>query len=158
MIARLAAGPAALAAFFLPWGYGPGMLSQTAFTGMSLVRFTGDVSGTGDPWAVSLALAARLAALAFVVAAAWQTVLAPAWRWHPAYFATGVYLVLSAMTILSLNAALHGISVPPNGALVAAVAAGLFIAGQPTAAIDGPQRLRDQPGTRPAATAPGDAS
>ena len=39
--ARLMAGPLALAAFFLPWGTGPGPLAATDFSGPSLVAFAG---------------------------------------------------------------------------------------------------------------------
>ncbi|GAB4332579.1 MAG: hypothetical protein Kow0010_18600 [Dehalococcoidia bacterium] len=126
---RMAVGPLALAAFFLPWGHGFGMLSQAEFTGLSLVRFTGDVgdAGIGGIPGV-LAISARGAALAFVVAATWHTILAPAWRWHPAYTATGVYLVVAAMAIFVTDAAIHGLSAPAPGALSALLAGSLFVA------------------------------
>lgn len=130
-LARVAAGPLALAAFFLPWGRGVGVLAQAEFSGLSLVRFTGEVAGAGIGGAAELsAVGVRVAALAYVVAATWHTILAPAWRWHAAYTATGLYLVGAAMVIVLAHTATRGAAPLAPGALLALLAASLFVAAQ----------------------------
>ena len=42
---RFAAGPLALAGFFLPWASGPGPYTATEFTGFTLVGFAGRLQG-----------------------------------------------------------------------------------------------------------------
>lgn len=119
---RVAAGPLALAGFFLPWAHGPGALAATEFTGFTLVGFAGRLQALElSILAGGVLWAARLVILGVAIAAAWQTLLAPAHRGHIAYPLSGWYLV-SAAVLLSLTALFRsGFEVPPLGlALVVA--------------------------------------
>jgi hypothetical protein len=124
MAARLMAGPLALAAFFLPWGGGPGPLAATEFSGYSLVGFAGRLQilelSAGERAAV---LAFRLLVLGVAVAGAWQTVLAPRWRSQPLYRWSAWYLAAMAAGMVALGAWVGGSMVPPAGVALLAVAA-----------------------------------
>jgi hypothetical protein len=128
-VARLCVGPLALAAFFLPWTHGPGALAATRFTGFSLVGFAGrlqaldlTVAEGGLLWGV------RLLILGVAVAAAWQIVLAPRHRQHAAYPASGWYIATFAALVLALGAARSGLTVPPLGLGLLALAGLCFAA------------------------------
>ena len=82
------AGPSALAGFFLPWAHVHGPLAATRFSGFTLVGFAGRLQLLDLSPSQSAALVvARCCVLGVAVAATWQTLLAPAHRWHPAYVA-----------------------------------------------------------------------
>lgn len=126
---RFAAGPLALAGFFLPWAHGPGAFAATEFTGFTLVGFAGRLQALdlsilqgGVLWA------ARLVILGVAIAATWQMVLAPAHRTHFAYPLSGWYLA-SAAGVLTLAGLLRsGFELPPLG-LTLVVAGGLCFLG-----------------------------
>lgn len=125
---RLGAGPLALAGFFLPWATGPGPFAATDFTGFTLVGFAGrlqalDLSVTAGAmlWAV------RLAILGVVVAATWQSVLAPRHHGHFGYPASGWYLVAAAAVLLVIGILRTGLVVPPAGFGMIVAAAGCFL-------------------------------
>jgi hypothetical protein len=128
---RLAAGPLALAGFFLPWTDGPGLLVSATFTGFSLLRFTGDLQGLELSFAAGGGLwLARLALVGVPVAATWQLALAPRLRWHPGYRISGWYL--TAFTALALGIGLWrvGLSLPRPGLALLAAGALCFLAAQ----------------------------
>jgi hypothetical protein len=115
-LVRLAAGPLALAGFFLPWTSGPGPLAGTEFTGFTLVGFAGrlqalDLSLTAG----GILLAARLALLGVAVAAVWQTLLAPAHQGHFGYWISGWYLAAAALVLGGIGIARSGVMLPPLG-------------------------------------------
>ncbi|MCC6388191.1 MAG: hypothetical protein IT302_12515 [Dehalococcoidia bacterium] len=128
---RLLAGPLALAAFFLPWGTGPGPLAATEFTGLGLVGFAGRLQvlelGTAGH---GLLLAVRLLVLGVAIAAAWRTVLAIADPRHRLYGWSGGYLAASACAVLALRLAISGLAMPPGG-LALLLAAAMLICGEP---------------------------
>ena len=113
---RLAAGPLALAGFFLPWAHGPGAFAGTEFTGFTLVGFAGRLQALdlsilqgGFLWA------ARLVILGVAIAASWQTLLAPGHRSHFAYPLSGWYLVASSALLTLAGLLRSGLEVPPLG-------------------------------------------
>ncbi|MCC7090100.1 MAG: hypothetical protein M9925_14445 [Chloroflexi bacterium] len=133
--ARLAVGPLALAAFFLPWAHGPGPLAATEFTGYRLVGYAGrlqaldfSVSQGAVLWSV------RMVILAVAVAATWQTLLAPRHRSNPVYPISGWYLVALAGVALGIGVARAGVVVPPPGLLLLGLAGALFTAAELTRA------------------------
>ena len=126
---RLGVGPMAIAGFFLPWAHGPGPFAANQFTGFTLVGFAGRLQALdlslaqgGVLWAI------RLAILGVVIAGAWQLLLAPAHRSHPAYPISGWYVVAAAGICLSIGVLRAGVSVPPAGLGLIAAAAVLFVA------------------------------
>lgn len=129
--ARMAVGPLALAAFFLPWAHGPGPLSATEFTGYRLVGYAGRLQALDlSPGEGAVLWLARALILAVAVAATWQTLLAPRHRSHPVYPLSGWYLVALAAIALGIGAAREGFVVPPPGLLLLAIAGGLFAASE----------------------------
>ena len=131
--ARLAAGPIAFAGFFLPWAKGPGVLAGEEFTGFTLFGFAGRLQQLDFTLLEGGALmAARVAILLVVVAAAWQTLLAPAHSWHRGYQISGWYLAAFTAGALLLGAARAGFTVPPAGLALLAAGSALFIAGRRT--------------------------
>ena len=130
-LGRVAVGPLALAGFFLPWAHGPGVLSANEFTGFTLLGFAGrlqdlDLSLAGG----SLLWLARLAILGVAVAGAWQTLLAPAHRWHRGYALSGWYLSLFTLTAALLGLAKSGVEFPPVGLALLIAASLLFVANR----------------------------
>ncbi len=104
LAARLALGPLTLAGFFLPWTSGRGPLVGTDFSGFALVRFSGDLQQLELTTFESAALwGARLLMLGVVVAATWNTLLAPTQRQHALYTASAWYLALLAMVATGLT-------------------------------------------------------
>ncbi len=127
-VARALPGPLAIAAFFLPWAHGSGPLSATEFSGYRLVRFTGalqqldlSVAEGGALWVL------RIAIVLVPVAGAWQAVLAPAHRWHPAYAASGLYLVLFAAVAVGTGLSRSGLGSPAPGVALLAASAAMFV-------------------------------
>ena len=126
---RLGVGPMAIAGFFLPWAHGPGPFAANQFTGFTLVGFAGRLQALDLSLAQGGTLCAiRLAILGVVIAGAWQMLLAPAHRSHPAYPISGWYVVAAAGICLSIGVLRAGVSVPPAGLGLIAAAAVLFVA------------------------------
>jgi hypothetical protein len=128
-LVRVAAGPLALAAFFLPWASGPGPLAGTEFSGFTMLGFAGRLQ------ALDLSLAAggvlwliRLALLGVAIAALWQTLLAPAHRSHFGYPVSGWYLTVAALVAGAIGFARSGFVVPSAGLACLVLAAILFLA------------------------------
>lgn len=133
--ARLAVGPLALVAFFLPWAHGPGPLAATEFTGYRLVGYAGRLQALDFSLSQGAALwSARLVILAVAVAATWQTLLAPRHRSNPFYPISGWYLVALAAAALGIGVARAGVVVPPPGLLLLGLAGALFTAAEFTRA------------------------
>lgn len=135
-LAGLAAGPLAVAGFFLPWTEGPGALASVDFSGYGLVAFSGRLTAL-DLGAVHIAalVAFRLAVLGVGVAALINALLAPAFRWHPAYAASGWAVVAAAPAVLALCLLLPGEPTAPGAG------AGLILAGALAfAAAEAPRR------------------
>jgi len=122
---RLAAGPLAFLAFFLPWAHGPGVLAGQSYSGFELVGFAGRLQALDLTIAQGATLwAVRLAILGVAIAGAWLTVLAPRHHWHPAYHASGWYIAAFAGLVVTLGLLRSGLAVPPAGlALLAAAGA-----------------------------------
>lgn len=125
---RLGVGPLAIAGFFLPWAHGPGPFAANQFTGFTLVGFAGRLQALdlslaqgGMLWAI------RLAILGVVIAGAWQVLLAPAHRSHPAYPISGWYVVAAAGICVTIGVVRAGMSIPPAGLGLIAAAAVLFV-------------------------------
>lgn len=127
---RLAAGPLALAAFFLPWGAGPGPLAATDFSGPSLVAFAGRLQILDLPpgWHAAL-LTVRIAVLGVAIAATWRTLLALIAPRHRLYGVSGGYLAGAAVAVIAVRLAISGPAMPPAGVLLLAAAAVLIAAG-----------------------------
>ena len=133
--ARIAVGPLALLAFFLPWAHGPGPLAATEFTGYRLVGYAGRLQALDFSVSQGVALwAARLLILAVAVAATWQTMLAPRHRANPVYPISGWYLVALAGAAFGIGLARAGVVVPPPGLLLLGLAGTLFAAAELTRA------------------------
>lgn len=129
--ARLAVGPLALAAFFLPWAHGPGPLAATEFTGYRLVGYAGRLQALDLSVTQGAALwAVRILILGVAVAATWQTILAPHHRTHPVYTLSGWYLVVLAIASLGIGASRAGLVLPPSGLALLGLAALLFAAAE----------------------------
>ncbi len=127
-LARNVPGPLAIAGFFLPWAHGSGPLSGTEFSGYRLVRFTGALQQLDLTWSEGGALwAVRIAIVLVPVAGAWQTLLAPAHRWHPAYAASGWYLVLFAAVAVGIGLSRSGLGSPAPGVALIAASAAVFV-------------------------------
>ena len=128
--ARLAAGPLALAAFFLPWGAGPGPLAATDFSGPSLVAFAGRLQILDLPpaWHAAL-LTVRIAVLGVAITATWRTLLALIAPRHRLYGVSGGYLAGAAVALLAVRLAISVPATPPAGVLLLAAAAVLIAAG-----------------------------
>ncbi len=125
----VAAGPFALAAFFLPLAHGPSLLEPYRFSGLELTTLAGRLQ-TLDltaPEAIALWVA-RLALIGIPIAGAWQTLLAPAHRWHPGYRASGWFLVAVAMLLLVAQFGRRGAESPPWGLALLAAGALVFLA------------------------------
>lgn len=130
---RLAVGPIALVAFFLPWAHGPGPLAATEFTGYRLVGYAGRLQALEVSVSQGAALwFVRMIILAVAVAATWQTLLAPRHRSNPVYPISGWYLVALAGVALSIGVARAGVVVPPPGLLLLGLAGALFTAAELT--------------------------
>ncbi len=128
---RLAVGPIALVAFFLPWAHGPGPLAATEFTGYRLVGYAGRLQALDFSVSQGAALwSLRLLILAVAVAATWQTLLAPRHRSNPVYPISGWYLVALAGVALGIGVARAGVVVPPPGLLLLGLAGALFTAAE----------------------------
>ena len=127
-VARLAVGPLAFAALFLPWGRGSGPLAELDFTGFELIALSGDLQVMASSTFESLVLwGARIGLLMAAALAAWQTLLAPTLRWHPAYRLSGWLLV--TLATVALGAALvRGGGAPLPGLALFALAAAAFAA------------------------------
>jgi hypothetical protein len=126
---RLGVGPLAIAGFFLPWAHGPGPFAANQFTGFTLVGFAGRLQALdlslaqgGMLWAI------RLAILGVVIAGAWQLLLAPAHRDHPANPVSGWYRVAAASACVAIGVLRAGLSIPPAGLGLIATAGALFVA------------------------------
>lgn len=129
--ARLAVGPLALVAFFLPWAHGPGPLAATEFTGYRLVGYAGRLQALDFSVSQGAALwSVRMVILAVAVAATWQTLLAPRHRSNPAYAISGWYLVVLAAGALGIGVVRAGVVVPPPGLLLLGLAGALFTAAE----------------------------
>ncbi|MBA4180010.1 MAG: hypothetical protein C0506_05415 [Anaerolinea sp.] len=125
---RLAVGPLALAGFFLPWAHGPGVFAANEFTGFTLLRFAGRLQALDfNLLEGSLLWLARISILGVLVAAAWQTLLAPAHHWHRGYGLSGWYLGLFTLLAMALGAAKSGVAVPPPGLALLIAASLLFV-------------------------------
>ncbi len=146
-IARVCAGPLALAGFFLPWAQGPGPLAATSFSGFGLVGFAGRLQALdlapAESWALWLA---RLLVLGVAVAAAWQCALAPAHRWHPAYAVSGWYVAAFACVAVAIGAAREGLAVPQPGLALVIAAGTLFAATELGRLVSGVREARFQVG------------
>ena len=123
----MAAGPLVLVGFFLPWANGPGLLAASEFTGLRLIAFAGRLElldltmlENGSLWLV------RLLLFAMVVAAVWNTLLAPAHRWHFAYAISGWYLVAIMALALGIGVARSGVVMPHLGLGLCGAGALLF--------------------------------
>ena len=128
---RLAVGPIALVAFFLPWAHGPGPLAATEFTGYRLVGYAGRLQALDLSLAQGAGLwVIRILILAVAVAAAWQTMLAPRHRAHPVYPLSGWFLVALSAACFAVGAARAGLVIPPLGLLLLGVAAVVFAAAE----------------------------
>jgi hypothetical protein len=131
VVARVSAGPLVLSGFFLPWAHGAGPLAATVFTGFTLIGFAGRLVLLDLTPGQSVAVwAVRLLVLGVAVAAAWQTLLAPAHRWHPAYAWSGWYLVAGIVIALSAGVYRSGIVLPTSGLLLWLTGAGLFVVAE----------------------------
>lgn len=127
LAARLVVGPLAAAAFFLSWGTGSGPLAAVDFSGYRLVAFTGSLNVLVDGAAPTALLASlRLAILAVVIAAVWNTILAPTFRWHPLYVISGWYLSAAGLALVTLTLMRGNVTQPPAGVLLMAAAAAIF--------------------------------
>ncbi len=125
--ARALVGPLVLVGFFLPWADGPGPIGATSFSGFGLVGFAGRLQALDLAPAEGAALwMTRLAILGVSVAAAWQTVLAPAHRWHALYAPSGWYLAGFAGLAGVLGALRSGPVVPPVGLALLMAGGALF--------------------------------
>jgi len=125
--ARAAVGPLALAAFFSDWTEGAGVLAGHAFSGFDLVAFTGRLGALDlTPWESALVWGLRLGVLGVAIAAAWQIVLVFGLRRHPAYAASGWYIALVAVLVVSVSVARDGFT-PPRGGLLLAFAGATFV-------------------------------
>ena len=140
----MAAGPLALAGFFLPWAHGPGAFAATEFTGFTLVGFAGRLQALElSIFQGGILWAARLAILGVVIAGAWQTLLAPAHRLHFAYPLSGWYIVVAGGVLTVVGLVRSGLETPPLG-LALVVAAGLCFLGSRFGHRDsGERRSRD---------------
>jgi hypothetical protein len=125
---RLAVGPAAFVAFFLPIAHGPSLLSAYRFTGLELVALTGrlqtldlDVGQGAALWML------RVGLLCVPVAAAWQTLLAPFHRWHPGYAISGWFLVGVAALLTAAESIRSGFAWPSSGLWLLFAAAIAFV-------------------------------
>ena len=128
---RLLAGPLALAAFFLPWGTGPGPLAATEFSGLGLVGFAGRLQVLDlGPAGHGALLVVRVLVLGVAIAAAWRTVLAIADPGHRLYRWSGAYLAGAACVVLALRLAISGATMPPAGLMLLILAAVLIAAGR----------------------------
>lgn len=127
--ARLLAGPLALAAFFLPWGAGPGLFAANDFSGFALVAFTGRLQTLDLPIAgEGILLAVRLLVLGVAIAATWRmllSVLAPAHRLHGW---SGGYIVAATAVALAARIAISGADAPPVGLALLLASAALVLA------------------------------
>lgn len=124
--ARCLAGPLALAAFFLPWAEGKGALGGHTFSGYDLVRFTANLQGLALSWVEGGALwAVRIAIVLVPVAATWLTLLAPRATRHPLCRASLLYLVAFSVVAIAMGLARSGVTAPPAGLALLAVAAAL---------------------------------
>ena len=127
-VARLAVGPLVLAALFLPWWRGSGPLAGLDFTGFELIALSGDLQAVADSTVESLALwGARSGLLVAAALGAWQTLLAPTLRWHPAYRLSGWLLVAIAMAAVAA-ALVRGGGAPLPGLALISLAAAIFAA------------------------------
>ena len=149
---RLAVGPIAFFAFFLPISHGPSLLSAYRFTGLELVTLTGRLQTLDLPAAEGAALwALRIGLLCVPIAAAWQTLLAPFHRWHPAYAISGWFLVAVAALLMATEVARSAFSWPPLGLSLLSGAALVFVGASLSA-------RRQESGVAPERTVPaGDA-
>ena len=124
---RLCVGPIAGAGFFLSWGHGAGPFAANAFSGFELVAFAGRLQQLDlTPAEGGALLAVRALVLGVIIAAAWQTLLAPAHRWHFGYVLSGWYLVGVAALGAAIGIARTGLVIPPPGLLLLIVAGLLF--------------------------------
>jgi hypothetical protein len=129
LVARLTAGPLALAGFFRPWWRGSGLLAGTGFSGYKLTGFTGSLQqlplGTLQG---GVLMVVRVLIVSVAVAALWHTLLAPVLRSHPVYVATGWYLAVLGAVTLAIVWNRSGVGVPPDGLLLWLGGAALFVA------------------------------
>lgn len=116
-----------LAGFFLPWVHGPGLLDDRSFSGFRLVSFTGQLEDAGLAPLPELAWLGVRALLVFVaIAAAWQTLLAPRFRWHAAYRLSGWFLVVSGVGAVTFCASQWGLGAPLAGLVLVLTGCALF--------------------------------
>lgn len=126
---RMAAGPLAIAGFFLPWFEGRGPLSGRRYDGYDLLQFGAWLHGADlSPAADLLLEAARLLAVGIVVSGLWLTLLGPRRRGHPLRTAAGAYLVGAATVLWTASAAWHGSLLPLPGTGLVAAGAAVFLA------------------------------
>ena len=140
---RLLVGPLALAAFFLRWADGPGVLAGTGFSGYDLLRFSGNLRALDLSLTQGAALwGIRLAILVVPIAAAWQTLLAPAWRWHVGYAVSGCYLVVFTAAVAIAGVVRSGLIPPSPGFGLLLLASALFISTWTLAPVAGEASAR----------------
>jgi hypothetical protein len=125
---RVLVGPLALVAFFQPWLRGSGRFAGLTFSGYRLVGFTGRLEAL-DLGAVPFALlvVCRFLILGVAITAAWQVLLAPWWRSHRAYRASGWYLTLSAGLLAAVPSLAAGSVVLLAGPVLLLASAALFL-------------------------------
>lgn len=143
--ARLAAGPLALAGFFLPWTEGPGALASVNFSGYELAGYSGRLMALelGLTWTAAL-ITFRALIVGVAVTAALNALLSPAFRWHPAHTISGWYLVVAAPASFVFCLALSGDLVVRPGVLLLIAGALAYASGE----VLGQPRL---PGREPGA-------
>jgi hypothetical protein len=118
-------GPLALAAFFLPWVTGPGMLASVDFSGASLLAFGGRLQSLDlAPGSEAALWALRAAVVGVPLAATWLTLLT-ALRLHGALATwSGGYLAVVAAGLGALGLAGHRLG---SGAWLIIAAALLWV-------------------------------
>jgi hypothetical protein len=134
--ARVAAGPLALAAFFLPWAHGSGLLAGYAFSGFDLVGFAGRVEQLDlGPFAGGGLWLLRALLLGVAVAAVWLTLLAPLAPRHPVHRFSGWYLALLGVALLAVEAVRGDLAPAPTGLVLWLAGVALFVLGETLAAL-----------------------
>jgi hypothetical protein len=113
---RLAAGPLALLAFFLPWTHGVGILRYESYSGFDLVRLATILGQLDLAPSQGIALfAAKCLLLAVPVAAVWRTLLSPVHSWHWGYRVAGVYLAIAGVGLGAAGVVSSGGVLPSPG-------------------------------------------
>lgn len=144
--ARVVCGPLALAAFFLPWVRGSGLLAGYTFSGFDLVGFAGRVEQLDlGPLAGGGLWLLRALLVGVAVAAAWLTLLAPLAPRHPVCRLSGWYLALLAGALLAVEAARGDLSPLPSGLALWLAGAALFLGCEAFSLLHLPRVQMPQP-------------